>query len=180
MGIAAMMLEKLVQTIEAYNKNKFVYHFTDEKNFPLIKEHGLLSKNAMRAKGFWPVAPSGNDISWNADDKKEISDYVSLCMTRDHPMCFRAKEDGRISDPKYLAISPKVLLQDGVLFAQDIANKTGVSLLPLCEAELDIEVLYQYADWKNSGIKQRREVTKRYEILVPHGISCDMIKGICK
>jgi hypothetical protein len=81
-----MDLEELVKKITESRQHCHVYHFTDECNFPLIKKHGLLSKNRMRELEIWPEAPSGNQWSWDADDNKGISDYVSLCMTRNHPM----------------------------------------------------------------------------------------------
>jgi hypothetical protein len=55
-----MDLEELVKKITESRQHCHVYHFTDECNFPLIKKHGLLSKNRMRELEIWPEAPSGN------------------------------------------------------------------------------------------------------------------------
>lgn len=175
-----MTLEDLVQTIKQSGQHSYVYHFTDPRNFPLIETHGLLSKNAMRQRGIWPSAPSGNQWSWDADDRLGISKYVSLCMTLKHPMCHTAKEEGRIINPNYLRILPDVLLTNGVLFAADIANKTGVQLVPLRDAldEIDVEVLYQRTKWSDPEVSKRLRAVERYEILVPNGIELRMIKKI--
>lgn len=177
-----MSLEKLIRTISQYRSSPYLYHFTDKENFDTIREHGLLSKNAMRELCFWPARPSGNQWSWDADDKKGVSNYVSLCFTQNHPMCHNAKEDGRIDTPRYLAICPSILLIDGVLLALDIANKADVLLTPIRDAlgEIDQEVLYSFTDWTNPEIKIRRKAVKRYEILVPNQVSKKYIKGSIK
>jgi ssDNA thymidine ADP-ribosyltransferase, DarT len=175
-----MTLEELISKIESSKQHSFLYHFTDERNFPLIKKHGLLTKNEMRRKGIWPEAPSGNQWSWDADDHKGISDYVSLCMTKNHPMCHVATKEERVVTPRYLCIKPDILLTEGVMFAGDIANKSTVTLRPIREAveHIDIEVLYSRTDWKNPEVQSRLRVAEKYEILVPGIISLSMIPRV--
>lgn len=178
-----MSLENLVAAIKRSTHSRHIYHFTDKSNVPLMRQHGLLSKNAMRGKGIWPPPrPSGNQWSWDEDDRLGISDYVSLAMTRNHPMSYAAKKDGRIADPIYIGIAPDILLKEGVLFAADIANKAGVARVPLRDAveNIDVEVLYAWTDWRKSEIKERLRAAKRYEILVPQGIGLEMIKKVWK
>jgi hypothetical protein len=172
-------LEKLIRTISQHRASPYLYHFTDKENFDTIKEHGLLSKNAMRKLCFWPARPSGNQWSWNADDKKGISDYVSLCFTQNHPMCHIAEKEGRTANPRYLKICPTVLLIDGVLLALDIANKADVALTPIRDAleGIDQEVLYSRTDWKDPEIKIRRKAVKKYEILIPNQVLQKYFKG---
>lgn len=175
-----MKLEELVSLIEKSKQHSFLYHFTDERNFPLIKSHGLLTKNEMRRIGIWPEAPSGNQWSWDADDHKGISNYVSLCMTRNHPMCHIATKEERIVTPRYLCIKPDVLLMNGVMFAGDIANKSTVRLVPIRDAleEMDIEVLYSRTDWRNPDVQARLRVVEKYEILVPATIPLSKIPKV--
>jgi hypothetical protein len=175
-----MTLEELISKMESSKQHSFLYHFTDERNFPLIKQHGLLTKNGMRSKGIWPEAPSGNQWNWDADDYKGISDYVSLCMTRNHPMCHIATKEERIITPRYLCIKPEILLLDGVMFAGDIANKSNVTLLPIREAieQIDDEILYSRTDWKNPEVQTRLRAAENYEILIPGGVPISEIPRV--
>jgi hypothetical protein len=95
-------------------------------------------------------------------------------------MNYIAKKEERIETPRYLCISPDVLLEDGVLFATDIANKTSVALNELRSSidTIDVEVLYDRTDWKDATIQSRLKVVERYEILVPHGIALSRIPKV--
>jgi len=89
-------VEQLVQFIKASTQHKQLYHFTDEANFPSISQHGIFSKEQLRAKGLWPPAKAGgNELSWQLDVIRGIDPYVSLCMTRNHGMKFLAHQEGR-------------------------------------------------------------------------------------
>ena len=58
-----MSIEELVKFIHGSTQHKTLYHFTDEANFPSIRQHGLLSKEQLRAKGLWPPpATGGNEL----------------------------------------------------------------------------------------------------------------------
>jgi hypothetical protein len=175
-----MNIQKLVDTIKSSTQHNYIYHFTDEENFPQIKQHGLLSKVELNRLGIKPQKPSGNDWSWDADAHKGISEYISVCLTRSHPMCHTAQAEKRISTPRYLCIEPNELLRDGVMFAFDIANKSGVEILPLEEAldGMDIEVLYTRTDWKDDSIQARLKAVERYEVLVPVSIPLNQIPRV--
>ncbi|MFC6585338.1 DarT ssDNA thymidine ADP-ribosyltransferase family protein [Sulfitobacter aestuariivivens] len=125
-------------------------------------------------------APSGNQWSWDADDHKGVSNYVSLCLTMNHPMKFAALKEERISKPRYLGIQPEVLLRDGVLFSADIANKADVALRPLDEAlaEIDEQVIYTRTDWRDPQVKARLDAAERYEILVPKRVPLGLISRV--
>jgi len=157
-----------------------LYHFTDERNLPLIGTHGLLSKNEMRRLGIWPPALGGNQWSHDADDWKGVSNYVSLCLTKSHPMLTAARNDSRIDRVRYLRIHPQILKMDGVLFAQDIANKSGVLLTPLAASlgVIDTEVTYYRTDWNDPSINKRLRAIERYEVLVPTCIPTNHISGL--
>lgn len=175
-----MFINNLVEEIKGSAYNKYIYHFTDSRNLPDIKSRGLLSKTEMQRLGFQSPHPSGNKWSWDGDRIKGISDYVSLCFTDRHPMCYVAEHKGkRIQNPKYLCIKPEILLQDGVMFAAGIANATSTRIMPLAEAAevLDVEVLYRWTNWKDAEVKARRDIVRKYELLVPKRIPFDMIVG---
>lgn len=145
------------------------YHFTDERNLPGIRQHGLLSTASLRAKGIPIAAPGGNDWSWEADARFGMDRYVHLCFFDSHPMEFRAKEAGRIAQTRFLKIDPAVVLLDGVRISLQVSNKAGAIIKPPAEAldEIDLEVIYTRTEWKDDAIKERLKVARLYEILVP-------------
>lgn len=175
-----MEIIELVDLIRKNTQHSYIYHFTDETNFSQIKKYGLLSKNKMLEIGLWPQKPSGNQLSWDLDDAKGISDYVSLSMTHSHPMCYIAQTEDRILTPRHLCIDPEVLLGDNVLFAPDIANKNGVNLTPLRDSIdlIDHEVLYSRTDWADPSVQLRLKQAERYEILIPVSVPLTMIPRV--
>lgn len=84
-----MTVDELIEKIKKSTQQKYLYHFTDEANFPSISAKGLLSKERMRAEGWWPpLATGGNALSHDLDTYRGIDPYVSLCLTRSHRMKF--------------------------------------------------------------------------------------------
>lgn len=145
------------------------YHFTDERNLPGVRQHGLLSTASLREKGIPIAAPGGNEWSWEADARFGMDRYVHLCFFDNHPMEFRAKEDGRIAQTRFLKIDPTVILLDGVRISLEVSNKAGANIKPAAEAldDIDFEVIYVRTDWKDAAIKERMKIARLYEILVP-------------
>jgi len=127
----------------------------------------------------WPDAAGGNLLSRDLDAHKGIDACVSLCMTRDHPLLHRAKEEGRLPDPRCLAITPDVLQRDGVRIALGVANANEVAILPLGEAlalgKGDAEVLYKRTDWTDAAVRHRRQAVRRWEVLVPECVPRDRV-----
>lgn len=156
------------------------YHFTDERNLPEIRQHGLLSMAAIRAKGLEVAAPGGNDWSWEADARVGMDRYVHLCFFNEHPMEYRAKEAGRLERTRFLQIDPGVLLRDGVRISLEVSNKAGAKILPVEEAldSLDFEVIYTRTDWKDAAVKDRLKIARLYEVLVPDGVPVEYIKNL--
>jgi len=161
---------------------QMVYHFTDKVNFESIAQKGLVSKARMRKEKWWPAKVGGNEISHKVDTANGIDPYVSLCMTRDHPMRFLAQKDDRLTEPHYLAIDPDVLKLDGVLISLGIANANGAKKLPVKDAIplLDLDVLYKFTDWKKPEVQERKKTVNKYEILVPDTVPANLIKGYYK
>ena len=175
-----MTLDELIAHIEKSHQHRYLYHFTDESNLPSISSKGLLSKAKMRDEGWWPDATGGNELSQSLDTQYGIDKYVSLCMTRNHPMKYLAQRDGRLPSPKYLAIEPAVLKLNGVRIAFGVANSSDVEILPIQDAvaRLDVEVLYSRTDWSNSDVQQRLAKAEKVEVLIPNSVPRDSIAGI--
>ena len=176
-----MTTNELVAKISKSTQHRYLYHFTDRSNFPSISQKGLLSKVRMRDEGWWPPdATGGNQLSWDLDALRGIDHYVSLCMTTNHPMKYLAQRDGRLPNPRYLAIKPAVLKLDGVRVAFGVANSNDVEIMPVDDAleKLDIEVLYTRTDWRNEAIQQRLTAAERVEVLVPDCIPKTLIARI--
>jgi len=109
-------------------KIRFLYHFTDKKNLKSIKKNGGLyswkycEKNKIKIKN-----PGGNSFSRELDVKYSLEKYVRLSFTKNHPMMYIAKNEGRISNPIILKIDPKVIFLKGTRFSNMNAIKTGHS-----------------------------------------------------
>lgn len=95
-------------------------------------------------------------------------------------MKYLAQRDGRLPNPRYLAIDPEVLEIEGVKIAFGVANSTGVDILPIEEGidRLDIEVLYSWTDWSNPEIQNRLRAAEKFEILVPNEVPRNLIVGV--
>ena len=156
------------------------YHFTDERNLPLIRElRGLHSLQVLRSMGAVPPVPGGNDWSREADARFGGDRYVHLCLFDQHPMEWRARQEGRIGTSRFLQIDPNVILFDGVVFSPGVSNRADVPLLDFDVAleKMDFEVVYTRTNWADPEVQARRSVAKKYEVLVPGTIPLEMIRG---
>lgn len=148
-----------------------VWHFTDRSNIELIrKNQGLLSLAELKRRGIAVPRPGGNEWSHNADEMNGVNGYVHLAFLNDHPMLFVAKQDSRIVDPVWLKVDASILLEEGVRFTNDVANKSGVELLAsnvACE-KIDFDVLFTHTNWNDPEIMARRKRALKSEILVPN------------
>jgi len=174
-----MTVDELVAKISR-SKRRYLYHFTDKSNFQSIADKGLLSKVKMKEEGWWPNATGGNQLSWDLDAARGIDSCVSLCMTTNHPMKYLAQRDGRLPEPRYLAIKPTVLKHEGVRIAFGVANSPKAEILTITEAleKLDVEVLYTWTDWTDPAIQQRLSIAEKIEVLVPDCVPRKLIAGI--
>ena len=167
-----------MKTILAKYKIDGIWHFTDRSNLELIEEHkGLLSLGEAERRGINIPIPGGNEWSHSADRIKELHEYVHLAFIDDHPMLFRATNEGRIPDPIWLRIKSSILLEEGVRFCSDVSNKSGVAILNTEEAveQIDFDVLFTRMDWTDPNIQARRQAAIKSEILVPGFIPIDQI-----
>jgi hypothetical protein len=93
-----------------------LYHFTDARNIPSIKEHGLHSWWRLLGKKI-DFIPASTYNSRKIDRDKELQNYVRLCKDPNHPMAYIAKEEGRIGYYKWLEIDESVLNWNNTLFS---------------------------------------------------------------
>lgn len=140
----------------------------------------MLRYAELNRKGIQVPAAGGNDWSHEADAQVGLDEYVHLCLISQHPMEYRAKQEGRIVQSRYLEISPDVLRINGIRFTRDVSNKRGVELLALAEATeaMDFAVIYDRTDWRDPATQERRKIAKRYELLVPADIPVQLISGL--
>jgi len=134
----------------------------------------------LKEMGVQVPAPGGNEWSRDADGMRGMDQYVHLCFRATHPMEFRAREDGRITDSIFLQIHPEVLQWDGVRFTPDVANKAGVPIHTIDEAKqlIDFEVLCTRTNWSDPAIQARLQQAEKCEILVPHRIPLNLIRNL--
>ncbi len=157
-----------------------IYHFTDRKNLESIKNNGglysLAKINEMKLKD---VSYISNDWSQDADRSKGIDSYVHLCFVQgEHPMAFNAIENGK--DIVWIEINSEVLNSAGVLYTNDIANKSGVILLDneAAKEKLDIEAICKFLPFNVEGNRERKVATYKYEILIPNFVPLSFIRNI--
>ncbi|TPN69028.1 DUF4433 domain-containing protein [Mesorhizobium sp. B1-1-1] len=157
-----------------------LFHFTDTRNIPSIKEHGLLSLRELRRQEVVVNAAGGNGWSQDSATRIGLDNYVNLCMRDRHPMEWLAKKDGRILETKFLNIKPEVLEIEGVRFTAGVSNKAGMKILTWQEAsdQLDWEVLYEWTDWKDLEVRARLNQASKYEVLIPGQVPISMMKNL--
>jgi hypothetical protein len=159
-----------------------LYHFTDTRNIPSIKEHGLLSLAELKRRNIEIPAIGSNDVSHKLDAESRLDEYIHLCFFDEHPMEYTARQEGRIDQSRFLKIKPIVLEWEAVKLTLAVANERGTELLTLAQAKekIDIEIICPPTrqDWNDPNIKERRKLAKKYEILIPNVIPIDFIIGV--
>ncbi|RAI38429.1 DarT ssDNA thymidine ADP-ribosyltransferase family protein [Rhodoplanes roseus] len=176
-----MTLKDFISAVETAAIHNSFFHFTDTRNIPSIKQHGLLSMKEIKGRNINVPAPGGNQWSLDADQACGMDQYVHLTFKPGHPMERRALEEKTILEVHRLRISPTILLIPGVLGTTDISNKSGVTpidILPLIGI-LDREVIYQRTDWRDPTIQARLQTAEKFEILVPNHVPLQYITNIC-
>jgi hypothetical protein len=170
----------LAETLGKSTQHQKFYHFTDKKNLPLIRGHGLLSTGELRRRGLLPSVKTGGDAnSLNSDSAKGTDAYVCLCLTRSHPMAHVAMMDERKLDPVYLEIDPQVIKLPNVMITNAPSNQTGVVRVAAATAldGLDLDVIYKRTDWSNAEVQARLQAAEKYEILIPGSLAKQHIVG---
>lgn len=158
-----------------------LYHFTDLRNMNSILElGGLYSLAALREMAIEIPAPGGNDWSHTEDERRGLDQYVHLCFRRNHPMEYRARQDGRIANSVFLEIDIGVLNIDGVMYTHGVSNRSGVEPVPIDEAHelIDFEVLLPPIRWDDSAFMERLRQAEKCEVLVPNHVPIEFIRNL--
>lgn len=67
------------------------YHFTERRNLKsILQSGGLMSFQELRNRQINVIHVS-NDLSWELDAKKGLSNYIRLAFVKNHPMFWKAK-----------------------------------------------------------------------------------------
>lgn len=114
------------------------YHFTDPRNLPSIRDHGLLCWPALQQRGI-TFYPASNDLSRFLDREKGTSGYVKLCTQPWHPMATRALREGRVIDLVWLEIDDAVVHWGSTRFSDTnvTANRATIDACPDTALESD-------------------------------------------
>lgn len=156
-----------------------LFHFTDRRNLPSIKETGGLFSYAQLIEiGIEIPAPGGNEWSHEADAYKGMDRYVHLCFRPTHPMEHVARVEGRIVSSIFLSIHTDALQIAGVRFTGGVSNKTDVETHSIEDAMgiIDFDMLYGgWKDWNDPDIQARLQRVEKYEILVPDHVPFNLI-----
>jgi hypothetical protein len=171
-----MDFDTFLKRVAASQLQTCFYHFTDKRNLDSIRKHGLLSTSELkRLNIFNGVHPGGDEASLHSDEMNGTDQYVCLCYTASHPMCYRAQQRGL--DPVYLGINPQIIKANGVMLTNAPSNQNGIAKLPAGNAlgDLDFDVLYNRTEWGIPEVYARRQAAEKYEILVPKRVTTDYI-----
>ena len=170
-----MDTEEFVQFIKQNKWNSCLYHVTDESSRDSIKSHGILSTDERTRQNIEPSCRGGNPDSHKADEKNDVDSFVCLSFTRNHPV----HSWGNLLKPLCLEICPEILLCDGVIFTDGVANSNDVPRMPIAEAiekeKINCKIIYEYNDWKDEEIQEKLQLAEKTEILVPKCVPQNMI-----
>lgn len=105
--------------------NFWLYHFTDPRNIPSIKKYGLLSWEQLLNRNIYHYQAS-NQLSRDLDVKHDLSNYVRLTLSKNHPMFDAAIYYNRVSSLVWLKIKPDVIDLNNTLFSNTNATSNLV------------------------------------------------------
>lgn len=153
------------------------YHITDQENKESIHKHGLLSIKQQKILGIkTPEKRASNNKSDIINKNKGLDDYVSLSFFSEHNFVKTSTDEERIETPHHIIVSPRILLQVGVKFADGIANKNSTTILPI---EHSVEQIYREIFLSgNAGCRKGSDYTnlaRKAEILVPGMVPTNML-----
>ena len=99
------------------------YHFTARENLSSIRQlGGLFSWYSMEQRGKGIPCPGGGNLSRQLDQSRGLEDYVRLSFTKNHPMMYVARNEGRIVNPVVLKISIDVATLKGTKYSNKNAT----------------------------------------------------------
>lgn len=166
-----MPVQAFIDRVRRSRQQQAFYHFTDTRNLPSIRLHGLLSHAELIRRGLNHV-PGGNALSHELDQMHGTDDHVHLCFRANHGMRGQILAEGRIAQACWVRIDPAIILLPEVSVTLDNAAMNGVEPQPLIHALplLDQQILYDYSDWNDPVMRQRLTASERCELLIPNNV----------
>ena len=148
----------------------WLYHFTDSRNIPSIRElGGLWSTAKLREMGV-NFHPGGNQHSLDADKMFGMDEYVHLCFSMQHPLAYLSSQDGRIAKLQWIYIDDAegIFEIEGVRYCAEVSNKSGVNhySIDYARENFDVEAM-SYIDFRVGNNHARKQAMEKCEILVP-------------
>lgn len=148
----------------------WLYHFTDSRNIPSIRElGGLWSTAKLREMGV-EFHPGGNQHSLDADKMVGMDEFVHLCFSMQHPLAYLASHVGRIAKLQWIYIDDAsgIFELEGARYCPDVANKSGVDHYPIKYARENFDAkAMSYIDFRVGNNHARKQAMEKCEILVP-------------
>ena len=153
-----------------------LYHFTDRSNLRSISKHGgLYSWKRCAELGIVVAKPGGDELSRSLDSSKGLEDYVRLSFSRETPMLYVTRKDGRVPNPIVLEVDPAVASLEGTLFSDGNATanvvKVGAGLEGLSAVRFDV---LKKRRWET----QEEKHFKQAEVLVLGHIPARFIRNL--
>lgn len=148
---------------------RLLWHFTDHRNGQSIRKLGGLWSRAELARKPAEFRPGGNQWSFDADEITGMDRYVHLCLRRNHPMEFLARQDGRIERTDWIRVDKAIFQIEGVLYSHGVSNQSGMKIVPIQDALdlIDFEMVCGSPDPRDPEVKARLDRAERCEVLVP-------------
>ena len=159
---------------------KSLYHFTDRKNLEsIIKYGGLYSWMDCVEQGITIPKPGGDIQSRELDARKGLEYYVRTSFTRNHPMMYQAKNEGRIDDPVILEIDTEVITWRNTRFSDKNSVRNdmhhGSTLEDFVKIHFDTTQFNSHFDLEDSEMPFYQA-----EVMVQNFIPLKYIKNIDK
>jgi hypothetical protein len=85
----------LAETVGKSPQHQKFYHFTDRKNLPLIRQHGLLSTSELRSRGLLENVKTGGDAASLQSDSCKGDGRIRLPVPHSQPPYGPRRDDGR-------------------------------------------------------------------------------------
>jgi len=161
----------IIETLKRNDINS-VWHFTDISNLDSIVKYGILSLHELVENSI-DAHFSADVLSHSLDRRYGLDEYVHLAFISDHPMYHNALKRGSIDHGIWIELDLKVLLDDSVMFSDEVANKSGVKPFDYTKVEEKIDFIKMF----HRDFWTRLEARKA-EIMVPNKIDINYIKAI--
>ncbi len=152
-------------------------------NIASVLSHGILSHK--RSEKFPHDDISMSDVQKRRDEKQvpnglKLHDYANLYFCARNPMMYMKVSEGNAENLCVLKIGTAVSKKDGVVFTDQNAASDYVRFLSHNEVKSSINFDWVFAEyWTDDDPieKMRKKSAKCAEILVPHEIRPEFIRG---